>query len=84
MKLYEQVNGIATREDLVDFIGALRADLSSNQQEWENATLDRFLTALSSWLEDCASFYEGTGQNVPSTPSWKNVAEMLLAAKIYE
>jgi hypothetical protein len=84
MKLHEQVNAIVTRDDLVAFIEALRANLSTNPQEWENATLDQYLAALSSWLEDCAGYYERTGQSVPQTPSWKNVAEMLIAAKVYE
>ena len=82
MKLHEQVTGIATREDLVAFIEALRADLVSNPQNWENATLDQYLRALASWLEDCSDYYERTGQSVPTTPSWKNVAEMLIAAKM--
>jgi hypothetical protein len=84
MKLHDQVTGVATRADLVAFIEALRADLQSNPQEWENATLDQYLRALASWLEDCSGYYARTGQGVPATPSWKNVAEMLIAAKIYE
>jgi len=84
MKLHEQVTGIATRADLVAFIEALRADLLSNPQEWENATLDQYLRALASWLEDCSGYYERKGQSVPTMPSWKNVAEMLIAAKMYE
>jgi hypothetical protein len=79
MKLHEQVTGIATREDLVGFVEALRADLLSNPQDWENATLDQYFRALASWLEDCSGYYERTGQDVPTTPSWKNVAEMLIA-----
>lgn len=84
MKLHEQVTGIATREDLVAFVEALRADLLSNPQDWESATLDQYFRALASWLEDCPGYYERTGQDVPTTPSWKNVAEMLIAAKSYE
>lgn len=84
MKLHEQVSGVATREDLVAFVEALRADLLSNSQEWENAALDQYFRALAGWLEDCSGDYERTGQGVPTTPSWKNVAEMLIAAKSYE
>jgi hypothetical protein len=84
MKLHELVNAIDTREDLVAFIEALRANLSSKPQEWENATLDQYLAALSAWLEDCPGYYKRTGQSAPATPSWKNIAEMLIAAKVYE
>ena len=75
---------LSPEKTLWPFIEALRANLLSNPQEWENTTLDRYLAALSRWLEDCAGYYKGTGQSVPATPSWKNVAEMLIAAKVYE
>lgn len=84
MKPHEQVNAIGTKDDLVAFIKALRANLLSNPQEWENATLDQYLAALAGWLEDSAGYYNRTGQSVPAIPSWKNVAEMLIAAKVYE
>ena len=84
MKLHEQVGRIRSREDLVAFISALRTDLLSNPQEWENASLDRYLMALASWLEDCPGYYERAAADAPASPSWKNVAEMLIAARDYE
>jgi len=70
--------------DLVTFIQELAEDLNRNGTSWENPTLDRFLAALASWLEDSSAYYENQGRPVPETPSWRDVAEMLMAAKMYE
>jgi hypothetical protein len=84
MKIHEQVAGVNSKQALAEFVDALREDLRSNASEWENATLDRFLGALASWIEDSDGYYVNRGEAVPSSPSWRNVAEMLAAARIYE
>ena len=84
MKPHEQVDEIKTKADFVEFVRALGADLQANPEAWENATLDRYLSALASWLEDSDGYYQNQGRAVPTSPSWKNVAEMLMAAKTYE
>lgn len=83
-ELHEQVAEIQTRADLVAFVEALRADLKANPKKWENATLDTFLGALASWTEDMDGYYRNHGREVPQTPTWKTVGEMLAAARIYE
>lgn len=70
--------------DLIAFIQDLVLDLKSNHASWENPTLERFLAALASWMEDCRGYYEKQGRAVPEIPSWRDVAEMLMAAKVYE
>jgi hypothetical protein len=82
--LHEQVATIETREELVGFINALRRDLIANPSQWENSTLDTFLAALASWTEDMEGFYVNQGREIPKTPSWKTVGEMLAAARVYE
>jgi hypothetical protein len=84
MELHEQVETIDSRASLIEFIEALRKDLQANPNEWENHTLDRFLSALASWIDDSEAYYLNQGRPIPSSPSWKNVAEMLIAAKTYE
>jgi hypothetical protein len=39
------------RQDLSQFVGALRTDLATNPDRWENPTLDRFLEAMGAWIE---------------------------------
>lgn len=84
MGLDEQIAAIETKADLVAFIQALGRDLKTNSKEWENATLARYLTALASWVEDSDGYYRNHGMDPPRAPSWRNVAEMLVAAKMYE
>jgi hypothetical protein len=84
MKLHDQIPGIANRTDLVAFVRALESDLRENSAGWENVTLGAYLTALASWLEDSDGYYRNQGRPVPTSPSWRDVADMLMAAKMYE
>jgi hypothetical protein len=84
MKLHQQVAGVDGKQALADFVEALREDLRTNPSEWESATLDRFLGALASWIEDSDGYYRNRGEPVPTLPSWRNIAEMLAAARVYE
>jgi len=55
MKVDEMVDGVQSKEDLVKFIEALAGDLRAHPESWEHDSLDRYLSALSSWL----SYSEG-------------------------
>lgn len=84
MKVHEMVDGIQSKADLVKFIEALAGDLRAHPESWENDSLDRYLTALAGWLADSEGYYRNRGLQPPASPTWKNVAEMLIAAKMYE
>jgi hypothetical protein len=84
MSLKEKVGAVTSKCDFVDFVNNLRADLNAHPKEWENNTLDRFLEALSAWTQDMDGYYENHHFPVPTSPSWRDLAEMLLAAKYYE
>lgn len=77
MNLHNKIEHISSKDDLADFIAELRFDLENNLDDWENPTLDRFLTAM----ED---YYKNTGQQIPQMPAWKTLADILYASKIYE
>jgi hypothetical protein len=84
MSIAEQVNSIRSREDFVAFVRALNKDLKDNPQSWENDNLDRFLEALSAWVEDMDGYYLNQGKPVPQQLDWKSFGDMLMAAKMYE
>ncbi|WP_427501459.1 DUF7660 family protein [Methylomonas sp. MED-D] len=84
MELHERISRINSKDDLADFIAALRSDLTANPETWENPTLERFLNAMESWMRTMDMYYKNTGQSFPETPSWKIFADALYAAKIYE
>ena len=72
----EQTSAVRSMTDLAVLVEQMREDLlGSGAREWENATLDRFLKALAAVAEDRA--FEGT-------PTWADVAELLVTATGYE
>lgn len=84
MNLNVKADAITSRDDFVAFVDSLRQDLAVHPDEWQNPTLASFLEGLSAWVRDMDGYYENHRLPVPTTPSWKNLAEMLLAAKCYE
>jgi hypothetical protein len=81
-----EANGVevSSKEDLADFIEAMREDLLKDPTQWENATLDRFLEAMAAWVRAMDNFYRNTGKQPIETPTWSVFADILLAAKMYE
>lgn len=84
MELYEKIDSIVTNKDLAGFIDQLRADLLSNADDWENNDLERFLEAMAAWVNSMENAYKNTGREFPDQPSWKMIADILYAAKMYE
>jgi hypothetical protein len=84
MELHERVNKIKTKQDLSQFVGALRADLATHPERWENPTLERFLEAMEGWIEDMESYYKNSGQPPADPPTWKTFGDILMAATMYE
>ena len=81
MNIHDQVHKIESREDLVAFIEALRKDLLTNQEAWENHTLDRFLEEMGAWVDD---WHERAGVPLPPIVNWKAFGCILMGARIYE
>ncbi len=75
---------VDSREDLADFLASLAADFAHNRQEWENVTIDAFLDAWSAWLRSCDQLYRNRDTTAPASPTWQFIADMLLAARVYE
>jgi len=73
-----------SRADFVAFVGVLLVDLRDRPQEWENPDLRNFLEAMMTWVEDMDGYYQNIGEAVPEQPSWKTMAQILLAARVYE
>lgn len=84
MKFENEISTIKTSIELSNFIEKLCDDLKDNPNAWSNNTLEDFLEALAAWITDMEGYYINSNQEVPLQPTWKTIAEMLLAAKIYE
>lgn len=84
MDLIKKHTSIQSKEDLVEFISALRADLKTNPSSWENMDLESFLEAMQSWMEAMEWYYKNHGRLMPNPPTWQVFADVLMGARIYE
>ena len=84
MELRDQLESIASKQDLQAFVLALRRDLIEHPEEWENDTLDRFLESLAGWIGDMSGYFKNQDIAEPPQPDWRLVARMLFAASTYE
>jgi hypothetical protein len=84
MRLHEMVSGIQSKADLLMFLQEAAEDLRTHPEEWENNSLERYLSALANWLTEPDAYYRSKGSAIPVTPTWQTFAEMLIAAKTYE
>jgi hypothetical protein len=84
LALHEMAERIQDRADLVQFLRALSRSRTQRPERWENQDLPAFLDALAAWTEDLDGYFESRGEAIPQNPSWKLLATMLLAARVYE
>jgi hypothetical protein len=84
MDLNERVNTIQQRDDFVGFVRALSVSLDDERSDWENCDLSSYLEALAAWVADMDGYYKNRGEAVPQQPTWKTLAQVLLAARVYE
>jgi hypothetical protein len=84
MTLEQQVRSIQTRQDFIAFLEALEADFLANRDGWTNANLSSFLEAMTAWSQDMEGFYDNTGEELAKLSPWRVLADVLMAARIYE
>lgn len=84
MTISRDIDFVESKEDLADFLAALRNDLIENPDDWENQTLDRFLDGMESWVRVIDAYSRNAGDVEVLSPSWKTFAKILSAAKVYE
>jgi hypothetical protein len=73
-----------TRMDFTGFVFGLMADYQRNAEAWKHRDLLSYLAALARWVDDMHGYYRNRGEPVPDPPTWKSLAEMLMAARVYE
>lgn len=85
MDLHKVQSKIESKKDFVDFLKLLHSDFKINREDWENDTLTDFLEAISAYSEDMEGFYKNN--DLPfdkDNPTWGNIAQIFLGAKVYE
>ncbi len=66
-----------TVDDVLRSLRELSESLGREPESWENPTLDRYLEAMTWWLE-------AMKERIGDKPCWQVFALMLEAGKIYE
>lgn len=84
MNILSDVESISSRDDFVLFVIELSRDFHANGLRWENNDLGSYLAALAAWVKDMEGFYSSRGQSTPQQPQWKDLANMMMAARVYE
>lgn len=78
-KIIERISG---KEDFLSFIQRLVVDYRENPQKWENKSVDEYLQAMLSWIEDFSSseFNDIDWNKI----DYITLAKLLYMGKIYE
>lgn len=83
--LVEKAEAIRTREEFIDFVRGLIENHRRHREEWGNDTVESFLFGLLGFCRDMEGYYRNLGQSVDvDRPSWRTLADLLLAARVYE
>ena len=78
----KRIEEISTKKAFLAFLDELNSSFLNNSEEWENRTIDEFLNAMQSWIEDYSSseFNDIDWGKV----DYSLLARILYMGKIYE
>lgn len=82
--LFEFAKAVSSHADFARFVDYLNTDYRVRQDEWENDSLENFLSGLSGFAQDMGGFYRNMGESIDvEVITWRMAAQMLLAATVY-
>ena len=80
-----KAESVNSREQLADFVDALRDSLREQPDEWESRSLEEYLEALAAFARDSPGYYKNLDSTEDSeAPSWRRFADLLASARVYE
>lgn len=82
----QKVSQIKTREDFIEFMNLFVTSIRSGGAI-ENNTVESYLDAMASWVEDMDGYYENMGiinEVHLEAINWRVFADILIAATMYE
>jgi hypothetical protein len=85
-ELEQQIETIKSKDDFLVFMDALLRNYRSAPQTWENRSLDDYLDAIARWVESIEWYYKNNEiKDVDlASMNWRVMADILMAAKLYE
>ena len=76
---------IDSHADFVKFVQFLKKNYKENSAEWENDNIETYLDGIFGFTKSLKSYYYLKKENVNlDKPSWRIIARILLAARVYE
>ena len=85
ISIVQRAKEVADKAQFVDFLRALHADLEKRPEEWENRTLGDYLEGMSRFTAAIEGYYSNRKESVDlERPSWRVLAEILVAASVYQ
>ncbi|MBJ7534910.1 hypothetical protein JDN40_12410 [Rhodomicrobium vannielii ATCC 17100] len=76
---------VASRRDFLSFMDILIQNRKKYPGEWDNNDLDSYLYGLAGFTQGMEGYFKNIGENVDADQlTWRALALMLLAAKVYE
>ncbi len=82
--LKDRGRSVATRDDLVTFLAELAEDCGRSDSAWPNDTLESFLQGAAGWAQDMDGYYRNLGRDPADVSPWQVLADVLMAARVYE
>ena len=78
----KRIEQITDKEDFLTFLNELIFDNRNHPKEWENSTVDLYLEAMLSWIEDysVSAFNDVDWNNI----NYAVLAKILYMGKLYE
>jgi hypothetical protein len=84
LSIFEEGFHVDSREEFAAFVRELVTYLTQHPEKWQNSTLEDYLNALASWVEDYDGYFKNRGEPVPEQPDWTLFANIMYAAAIYD
>ena len=72
------------RNDFVTFLRQQVEDYQNNRGNWENQSVDAFLEAMASWIEDMDGYYINMNLPIPQDVDWNTFSDIIIGGKVYE
>jgi hypothetical protein len=77
-------DSVHDKATLITYLKELSLNFRESPQDWENRDVSAYLDAAAAWIEDMDGFFVNRNEPVPESPSWRLIAQVLTAAKMYE
>ena len=75
---------VHSKADFINFLKELSKNYKNSPDEWETKKLGSFFEAMAGWVGDMEGYYQNNHLKEPADINWGFIANMFLAAKIYE